>query len=216
MNRILFEDGREYFPSKIVAVGRNYSKHIKEMHSEKTRDPILFLKPNSALCDLDQPLKVPQTFGEVHHEIELAVCIGRDCINITPEKAAHFIAGYGIALDLTLRDMQFQAKKRGLPWAVAKGFDNSCPVSKFCIKEITETQNLNISLVKNGQLMQTGNTNEMIFKIDKLISYISGIFSLMSGDIVLTGTPAGVGPLKSGDIIISEIEGIASVETVVK
>lgn len=216
MNKITFDDGREFFPSKIVAVGRNYSDHIKEMHSEKTKDPVLFLKPNSALCNLEEPLSIPDNMGEVHHEIELAVCIGMDCKNIPPDQAAAYIAGYGIALDLTLRDIQAHAKKKGLPWAVAKGFDNSCPVSKFYVKEISRAQNLSLSLIKNGQQKQSGNTNQMIFKIDELISYISGIFSLESGDIILTGTPAGVGPLNRGDIILTEIEGITSIETSVK
>lgn len=216
MNKITFDDGREFFPSKIVAVGRNYSDHIKEMHSEKTKDPVLFLKPNSALCNLEEPLSIPDNMGEVHHEIELAVCIGKDCKNMPPNQAAAYIAGYGIALDLTLRDVQAHAKKKGLPWAVAKGFDNSCPVSKFYVKEISGAQNLSLSLIKNGQQKQSGNTNQMIFKIDELISYISGIFSLESGDIILTGTPAGVGPLNHGDIILTEIEGITSIETRVK
>ena len=213
MIKILFDDGRTFSPSKIIAVGRNYSEHIKEMHSEKTQQPVLFLKPNSALCDLDKPLTIPENFGDVHHEIELAICIGKDGKNIKKHKVADYIAGYGIALDLTLRDIQSQAKKKGLPWAVAKGFDNSCPVSKFYVKQINDAQNLNISLFKNGHQIQTGNTNQMIFKIDELISYISGVFSLMAGDIILTGTPAGVGPLISGDILLCEIEGIAQIET---
>jgi acylpyruvate hydrolase len=216
MNKIIFKDGREFNPSKIVAVGRNYSEHIKEMHSEKTPEPVLFLKPNTALCNLEQPLLIPQNMGEVHHEIELAICIERDCKKITPDQASDYIAGYGVALDLTLRDVQAQAKKKGLPWAVAKGFDNSCPVSKFYKKEIKEAQNLSISLHKNGQQMQSGNTGQMIFKIDQLVSYISTIFSLLSGDIILTGTPAGVGPLYRGDVILSEIEGITSIETLAK
>jgi len=216
MNKILFEDGREFNPSKIVAVGRNYSEHIKEMHSEKTKDPVLFLKPNSAICDLSKPFSIPKNMGEVHHEIELAVCIGKDCKNISAEQAAESIAGFGIALDLTLRDIQSHAKKKGLPWAVAKGFDNSCPISKFYTKNINDAQSLNISLIKNGRQMQTGNTKQMIFKIDALISYISSIFSLETGDVILTGTPAGVGPLGSGDILTCEIESIATIQTQVK
>ncbi|KAA3609790.1 MAG: fumarylacetoacetate hydrolase family protein [Calditrichaeota bacterium] len=213
MNKILFDDGREFNPSKIVAVGRNYSEHIKEMHSEKTKQPVLFLKPNSALCNLEAPLSIPQNMGEVHHEIELALSISEDCSNISENEAMRFIAGYGIALDLTLRDIQSEAKKKGLPWAVAKGFDNSCPISKFVALEVSDAQNLEISLIKNGTQMQRGNTNQMIFKVAELISYISSIFSLKQGDIVLTGTPAGVGPLQSGDILQCQIEKIGSLKT---
>jgi len=130
MNKIFFEDGRNFTPSKIIAVGRNYSDHIKEMHSEKTSEPVLFIKPNSALCDLSKPLIIPCGFGLVHHEIELAICIGKTGKNISKNQVYDHIAGYAVALDLTLRDVQAQAKKRGLPWAVAKGFDSSCPISK--------------------------------------------------------------------------------------
>jgi 2-keto-4-pentenoate hydratase/2-oxohepta-3-ene-1,7-dioic acid hydratase in catechol pathway len=213
MNKIIFNGGQIFYPSKVVAVGRNYSEHIKEMSSEKTKDPVLFLKPNSALCDLSQPLSIPANMGAVHHEIELAVCVGKNCKNIPPADASAYIAGYGVALDLTLRDIQSEAKKKGLPWAVAKGFDNSCPLSKFYEKSFKDVQNLEISLIKNGQKIQQGNTNQMIFNIGELISYISGIFALERGDIILTGTPAGVGPLEIGDNIICEITGIDSIKT---
>ena len=216
INKLFFNDGREFTPSKIVCVGRNYSEHIIEMQSEKTEEPVLFLKPNSALCNLAAPLLIPENMGDVHHEIELAICIGKTGNNISVDRVEDYIAGYGIALDLTLRDIQSIAKKKGLPWAVAKGFDYSCPVSQFFPKNIKDAQNLKISLMKNNNLMQSGNTNQMIFKIDQLISYISGIFSLESGDIILTGTPAGVGPLNNGDMLTCHLEGIATVKTEVK
>ena len=144
---IVFSDGKEFSPTKIVAVGRNYSDHIKEMKSEKTSEPVLFIKPTTALCDISRPLQIPANFGEVHHEIELAVCISRLCKNILPGQAEEYIAGFGLALDLTLRDIQAEAKKKGLPWAVAKGFDGSCPVSVFRTLPLSGVENLDLTLL---------------------------------------------------------------------
>jgi len=213
MTDIHFDDGSSLTPSKIIGVGRNYSEHIKEMKSEKPDDPVLFIKPATSLCSFYKPIVIPENMGEVHHEIELAVAIGKKCKNISGEKAAEYIAGFGIALDLTLRDVQSVAKKKGLPWAVAKGFDNSCPVSTFYKKTITDVKNLDILLFVNGQLRQSGNLNQMIFSIEELVSYISGIFTLLPGDIILTGTPSGVGPIIKGDTLKGEISGLVYVET---
>lgn len=213
---ILFEDSSIKEPTKIVAVGRNYHEHIKEMHSEKTESPVLFVKPTTALCDINQPLKIPENMGMVHHEIELAICISDLCRNVSPEQVPDFIAGYGLALDLTLRDIQAEAKKKGLPWAVAKGFDGSCPVTAFKKRNLKQVQNLDLSLKLNGVQKQSGNTARMIFSIPELISYISGIFTLLPGDIILTGTPSGVGPLNSGDRIEAEIEDLISAQTTVE
>ncbi|MCB0282836.1 MAG: fumarylacetoacetate hydrolase family protein [Calditrichaeota bacterium] len=213
---IQFEDGSFKEPTKIVAVGRNYHEHIKEMHSEKTESPVLFIKPTTALCDINQTLKIPENMGLVHHEIELAICISDLCRNVSAEQVPGFIAGYGLALDLTLRDVQAEAKKKGLPWAVAKGFDGSCPVSVFKKKGLQQVQNLDLSLKLNGIQKQSGNTSQMIFSIPELISYISGIYTLLPGDIILTGTPSGVGPLNAGDSIEAEIKNLVSVKTIVE
>lgn len=213
--KIKIDDGTLFEPTKIVAVGRNYSEHIKEMHSEKTKDPVLFLKPTTALCEITKPLKIPSHLGQVHHEIELAVCISELCKNVTAHKASDYIAAYGLALDLTLRDIQAEAKKKGLPWAVAKGFDGSCPISVFKKMDMEQAGHLDLSLKVNNQLKQSGNTGQMIFSIAELISYISGIFTLLPGDIILTGTPSGVGPLTAGDKIEAKVDEIAEVVTMV-
>lgn len=216
MKTIQFQNGEIYNPTKIIGVGRNYSEHIREMRSEKTTDPVLFVKPVSALCNIGSPLQIPKKYGSVHHEIELAVCIGASGTDIKKEDAHNFIAGYGLALDLTLRDLQARAKKAGLPWAVAKGFNNSCPVSNFVpAAEISDVNNLNLIFKINGEVRQKGNTGQMLFKLDVLISFISQFFKLEKGDIILTGTPSGVGPLGVGDKIEATIDQIASIQTFV-
>jgi 2-keto-4-pentenoate hydratase/2-oxohepta-3-ene-1,7-dioic acid hydratase in catechol pathway len=190
------------FPvSKVVCVGSNYAKHIKEMGSATPDEPVLFIKPESALCDIRQPLVLPQEFGSVHHEVELAILIGSTLRQATEEHVIKAIAGYGVALDLTLRDLQGKLKKAGQPWEKAKGFDNSCPISGFIpANEFSgDPQNSPIVLKINGEVRQQGSTSDMIHKIVPLIAYMSRFFTLRAGDVILTGTPEGVGPLTSGD-----------------
>jgi acylpyruvate hydrolase len=214
MNTIQMNDGTEYTPTKIVGIGRNYVKHIEEMNSTQTEDPVLFIKPNSSLCDITKPIPIPKNAGSVHHEIELAVLIGKDGKNIPEKSALDFVMGYGLALDLTLRDVQNMAKDAGLPWALAKGFDYSCPVSTFVNKnQIKDPHNLQLTLSVNDTVKQNSNTKYMIFKIPVLISYISKYFTLKKGDIIITGTPAGVGPVKADDIVEAKIEKIAEIKT---
>lgn len=190
------------FPvNKVVCVGSNYSKHIQEMGSATPDEPVLFIKPETALCDLHQPLSLPRDLGEVHHEVELAVLIGSTLRQATEEHVRLAIAGYGVALDLTLRDLQGQLKKAGRPWEKAKGFDNSCPISGFIpVADFADDpQASQLELRINGEVRQSGSTAEMINKILPLIAYMSRFFTLRAGDVILTGTPEGVGPLNSGD-----------------
>lgn len=214
MNQISIQ-GRDVFtPSKIIGIGRNYTKHIEEMNSKPTEEPVIFIKPNSSVHNIEDPIPIPKNFGSVHHEIELAVCIGKGGANIPEQKAVDYIAGYGLALDLTLRDVQSKAKDAGLPWALAKGFDHSCPVSIFVDKkDITDIDDLNLMLKVNDQIRQDSNTKFMIFKIPYLISYISKFITLSPGDLIITGTPAGVGPLLAGDRIEASISQIAQIKT---
>ena len=190
------------FPvSKVVCVGSNYAKHIKEMGSATPEEPVLFIKPESALCDIRQPLVLPHGLGSVHHEVELAILIGSTLRQATDEHVTMAIAGYGIALDLTLRDLQGKLKKAGQPWEKAKGFDNSCPISGFIpASEFNcDAQNTPIALKINGEVRQQGSTSDMIHKIVPLIAYMSRFFTVRAGDVILPGTPEGVGPLVSGD-----------------
>ncbi|WP_058912926.1 fumarylacetoacetate hydrolase family protein [Entomohabitans teleogrylli] len=201
----------DYPVNKVVCVGSNYANHIKEMGSATPDEPVLFIKPESALCDIHQPLALPQGLGEVHHEVELAVLIGATLRQATEEHVTKAIAGYGVAIDLTLRDVQAQLKKAGRPWEKAKGFDNACPISGFIpVAEFTsDPQHTALSLKVNGESRQNGNTQDMLHKIVPLIAYMSRFFTLRAGDVVLTGTPEGVGPLVSGDEIEVAINGQA-------
>lgn len=184
------------------------------MKAQAGGKPIIFLKPNSALCDVTRPILLPKGLGAVHHEIELAVCIGREGRQIPESEASECVAGYGLALDLTLRDVQAEAKKNGTPWAIAKGFDGACPVSRFVpATQILDANNLNLKLKINGVLRQKGNTGQMIFKIPELISFASQFFTLLPGDLILTGTPSGVGALQPDDTLQAQIENIAEVTT---
>jgi 2-keto-4-pentenoate hydratase/2-oxohepta-3-ene-1,7-dioic acid hydratase in catechol pathway len=197
----------DYPVSKVVCVGSNYAKHIKEMGGVAPQEPVLFIKPATSLCDLRQPLALAPGLGDVHHEVELAILIGATLKQATPDHVRQAIAGYGVALDLTLRDCQTALKKAGQPWEKAKGFDNACPVSGFIPRAEFQgdPQNTSLSLTVNGEVRQHGSTADMIHPVLPLIAYMSRFFTLHPGDIVLTGTPEGVGPLYSGDELIVSV-----------
>lgn len=185
---------------KIVCVGRNYADHAKELGNEIPKAPLLFIKPSTAAVELEKPFSIPQDQGEVHHEVEIAVLISKAASNIVEENVWNHISHIGVALDLTLRDVQSQLKEKGQPWEMAKAFDGSCPLSKWTpLENIRDKHNISIRLEKNGELKQDGNSSMMLTPIPKLIAYISQYFTLEAGDVVITGTPAGVGPLQSND-----------------
>ena len=193
---------------KVVCIGRNYLEHIRELNNVTPETPILFMKPSTSLVALDEPIHLPAGRGECHHEVELAVLVGRELRNASTETARQAVAGYGIALDLTLRDLQNELKKKGHPWETAKAFDGSCPLSPFLAPEaLPDPQATDLALQINGQLRQRGNTQQMMVSLFELMAYISTHFTLQPGDVVLTGTPAGVGPLQSGDILMLSLAG---------
>ena len=206
----------EYPIGKILCIGRNYVDHIKELGNETPSAPVIFIKPSSSIIEEGQQIKIPEYSNDCHHEVELAVLIGKTAKNIQPDSVPEYIAGFGVAIDLTLRDVQAEQKKKGLPWEIAKGFDTACPLSVFvsasCVKD---PQHLNIRLNINGTERQNGNTSLMIHSIMEIVSYMSGIFTLEAGDIILTGTPAGVGVIKSGDNIVAEIEQVGRLNVIV-
>jgi len=207
-----FENGAvELLPSKIVAVGRNYRAHAEEMRSPLPREPVLFLKPPSALIGPDSEIILPEMSREVHHEVELAVIIGKRTRNVEPEEAMHHVFGYTVILDITARDLQEEAKRNGLPWSVAKGFDTFAPVGPRVVSaENLQWDNLEMWLKVNGEVRQRGNTSWMIFPVPQLVSYISRIMTLEPGDIIATGTPEGVGKIEHGDLVEAWIEGIGA------
>ncbi|WP_305044149.1 fumarylacetoacetate hydrolase family protein [Geoalkalibacter sp.] len=200
---------RNFTVGKIVCLGRNYAEHIRELGNETPEEPVVFLKPATSLIRAGEKIVIPPYARECHHEVELAVLIGHYGRNIAASAAYAHVAGYGIALDMTLRDVQERLKKKGLPWEIAKAFDTSCPISDFAPRErVADPHDLKIRLWVNGELRQDGHTGQMIHRIPEIIAYVSAIFTLEEGDIILTGTPAGVGPVRGGDRIHAEIEGL--------
>ena len=201
----------EYPIGKILCIGRNYAEHIKELGNETPDSPVLFMKPASSVIDDGGTVVIPHYSRDCHHEAELALLIGKTGKNIPADKVMEYVAGYGVALDLTLRDVQSELKKKSLPWEKAKGFDTSCPLSSFVsASKVKDPQQLNIRLTINGEVRQDGCTSLMIHPIDKLISYMSQMFTLEAGDVILTGTPAGVSQLKHGDDVQVEIPEVGT------
>lgn len=199
---------------KVVCIGQNYQDHIAEMNSKTAPDALFFLKPATALRHFSTPLSIPQDRGAVHNETEIAVLIGKTLTAVTPEQVMDAVWGYSLALDLTLRDVQAEMKKLGRPWDIAKGFDGACPVAGFVPSaQIVDAQALTFSLEVNGVRRQTGDAQLMIRGIAQMISEMSYWFSLQPGDIVLTGTPAGVGPLLVGDQLQLKLDNYFSVQS---
>ncbi|MDX1676303.1 fumarylacetoacetate hydrolase family protein [Arsukibacterium sp.] len=199
---------------KVVCIGQNYQDHIAEMQSKTAAEPLFFIKPATALCPLAPAFAIPAGRGAVHNELEIAVLIGKSLTQALPEQVAEAIWGYSLALDLTLRDVQANLKQLGRPWEIAKGFDGACPVAGFVpAADIAHPQQLDFSLTVNGSRRQQGNSANMIRGISQLISEMSHHFTLLAGDIVLTGTPAGVGPLHKGDELQLQLADYFTVTT---
>lgn len=193
---------------KAVCVGRNYAAHAKELGNAVPQTPILFLKPSTAIVPLSPSFTIPNDRGSCHYETEIAVLIGKTISSIDADDVAEAIAGYGLALDLTLRDVQNQLKAQGYPWEVAKAFDGACPLSPFIKPElVTDINHTEFSLMVNGEHRQQGFSHDMITPVYALIAYISQIFTLQAGDIVLTGTPEGVAALQRGDKLVLSMLG---------
>lgn len=196
------------FGKKIVACGRNYKAHATELGNTVLPEPMLFLKPTTSYLKEGGKIIFPPKCTELHYEVELAVVIGQGGSKISEAKAMDHVAGYALALDMTARNLQADAKKNGWPWSVAKGYDTFCPISDFIEKEKINPSDTHLWLKVDEEMRQDGNTKDMIFSVPFLISYISDIFTLEGGDVILTGTPSGVGPVNRGQTITAGIEGI--------
>ena len=202
---------------KIVCLGRNYSEHIKELGNAVPDKPVIFNKPSTSIIPDGGTVVIPDYSDDCHHEIELALLIGKDGRNISQETAMDYIAGYGVAIDLTLRDVQSTQKEKGLPWEIAKGFDTACPLSDFVpAAQVTDPHNLQLTLKVNEEVRQDGNTSMMMRKIPQIVAEMSAIFTLEEGDIILTGTPAGVSRIQSGDVMTAEIDQVGQIKVNVK
>jgi 2-keto-4-pentenoate hydratase/2-oxohepta-3-ene-1,7-dioic acid hydratase in catechol pathway len=208
---VSIEGGLTIPVGKILCLGRNYPAHAREMNAPAPSTPVVFLKPASALIGSGEAIVFPPFSHEMHHEVELVALIGRGGRNVPRESAAACIDGYAVGLDMTLRDVQAEAKKQGLPWTVAKGFDTAAPVSRFvAATTVADPGQLDITLTVNGTLRQSSNTRHMIFSIPDIVAYLSSVFTLEPGDLIYTGTPEGVGPVQHGDLLEATISSIGS------
>ena len=202
---------------RIFAIGRNYADHISELNNQKPDEPVIFTKPDTAILKNNAPFYYPDFSNDIHYEVEIIIKICKEGKN-TEEKFAHkYFDEIGVGIDLTARDLQQKAKEKGLPWAIAKGFNHSAPISTFLpIANFPDLKNINFSLKVDDELKQVGNTNRMLFDFDYIIAYLSKYFTLRPGDIIFTGTPKGVGPIKPGNVLTGFIEDQKLLEVEIK
>ena len=192
---------------KIICIGRNYAKHIEELANERPTEPVVFLKPDSAILPKKMPFFIPPFSDEIHYEVEVLVKINKVGKYIDTKFAHKYYDKIGLGIDFTDRDLQSKLKAKGLPWEKAKGFDGSAVVGEFYPKEQFDLENIKFQLFKNDKLVQDGETKSMLWKIDELIAYVSQYFTLKKGDLIFTGTPAGVGAVKPEDVLVGTLEG---------
>ncbi|MCR5862994.1 fumarylacetoacetate hydrolase family protein [Flavobacterium sp. J372] len=193
---------------KIICIGRNYADHIKELENERPDEPVIFMKPDTAVVQKQFPFVIPEFSNDVHHEVEVLVKINKVGKYIDAKFAHKYYDEIGLGIDFTARDVQAKLKDKGLPWEKAKAFDGSAVVGDFLPKtEFADLQNINFELTNNGEVVQQGNTSLMLWKIDELVAYASQYFTLRTGDIIFTGTPKGVAAVKEGDVLEGSIEG---------
>ena len=202
---------------KLICIGRNYAAHIDELKNERPDEPVVFIKPDSAILPKEQDFYIPEFSNEVHYEVEVLVKISKVGKHIAQEFAHKYYDEISLGIDFTARDLQSKLKAKGLPWEKAKGFDGAAVVGKWKPKNLYESvDNLDFSLIKNGETVQKGNTSLMLWKIDELISHVSTYFMLKKGDILFTGTPAGVGKVDPNDYLSGMLEGEQFFDIMVK
>ncbi|MBS9462678.1 fumarylacetoacetate hydrolase family protein [Flagellimonas sp. 389] len=202
---------------KLICIGRNYAAHIDELKNERPEEPVVFIKPDSSILPMEQDFYIPEFSNDIHYEVEVLVKIKKVGKHIAKEFAHTYYDEVGLGIDFTARDLQSKLKAKGLPWEKAKGFDGAAVIGKWMSKDKYEnTDKLRFSLLKNGENVQIGNTSLMLWKIDELISYVSTYFMLKKGDILFTGTPAGVGKVSPNDYLSGTLEGETMFEINVK
>lgn len=202
---------------KVVCIGRNYADHARELNNPVPTEPILFIKPATSVVPMEEAFTVPEGKGAVHFETEMAILIGETLKDADEQQSMHGIAGIGLGLDMTLREVQDSLKQKGQPWEKSKCFDGACPLSAFLSPaSVNDLADVQIRLTVNGEVRQDGNSAQMLTPVLKLLSYASQWFTLEPGDVVLTGTPAGVGPVQPGDQLRVELVDLLRVETSVK
>ncbi|TAE38135.1 MAG: FAA hydrolase family protein [Sphingobacteriales bacterium] len=201
---------------KIIAIGRNYAEHTKELNNTTPTQPVIFLKPDTAVLKNNQAFYHPDFSTNIHHEVEVIVKISKEGKYIAKKFAHKYYNEVSVGIDFTARDIQEKLKQNGLPWAIAKAFDNSAPVGSFISKEGLNLANLNFRLEVNNSIKQQGNTSDMLFTIDDIIAFASQYFTLKKGDLLFTGTPAGVGKIHIGDRLTGYIEDMKLLDFEVK
>lgn len=202
---------------KIICIGRNYTDHIEELSNERPKEPVIFIKPDSAVLPKEQDFYRPEFSNDIHYEVELLVKIHKVGKHIAKEFAPNYYDEIGLGIDFTARDIQIQLKQKGLPWEKSKGFDGSAVIGKWVSKaQFENLENISFSLEKNGVQVQSGNTGLMLWKIDEIIAYVSQFFMLKKGDVIFTGTPAGVGPVQANDVLVGKIEQEVHLKTIIK
>lgn len=201
---------------KIIAIGRNYTAHIAELNNERPTEPVIFMKPDTAIVRNNDPFYYPEFTKDVHYEVEVLIKINKEGKYVDEKFAHKYYDEIGIGIDFTARDLQTRCKEKGLPWDIAKGFNGSAPISKFLPKANFDLKNLDFSLNKNGEPVQIGNTSLMLYNFDQIIAYVSQFFTLKKGDIIFSGTPAGVGPIVVGDKLEAYIEEEKLLEVEIK
>ena len=201
---------------KIICIGRNYAKHIEELANERPVNPVVFLKPDSSILPKKNPFFIPPFSNDVHYEVEVLVKINKVGKHISTKFSHKYYDEIGLGIDFTARDIQQKCKEKGLPWEKAKAFDGSAVIGDFYNKHNFDLDNLSFQLFKNDRIVQDGNTQAMLWKIDELISYVSQYFTLKKGDVIFTGTPAGVGKVVENDTLVGKIHDIKAFEIRVK
>jgi len=193
---------------KIICIGRNFTNHIAELNNERPTEPVVFMKPDSAVLLKQHPFVIPEFSNDVHHEIELIVKINKVGKYIEPKFAHKYYDEISVGIDFTARDLQEQLKTKGLPWEKAKAFDGSAVIGEFISKDqFASLDDINFELIKNGKLAQKGNSGFMLWKMDELVAYVSQFFTLKIGDIIFTGTPEGVAAVQPNDVLEGYLEG---------
>ncbi|MEZ5758571.1 MAG: fumarylacetoacetate hydrolase family protein [Emcibacteraceae bacterium] len=216
VSSVAIHGSSDRFPvRRIFCVGRNYAAHAREMGRDPDREPpFYFMKPTDALVDNGVDVPYPPQTGNLHYEGELVVAIGKECVNVSTEKALDYVYGYAVGNDLTRRDLQLDAREKGRPWDTGKGFDNSAPCSEIhTVDQVGHIADARIWLSVNGDIKQDSNVNKLIWSVPEVIANLSGLFTLEPGDLIYTGTPEGVGSVVAGDVIRVGVEGLTELET---
>lgn len=202
---------------KLICIGRNYTAHIEELQNERPTDPVVFIKPDSSVLPKEQDFYIPEFSNDVHHEVEILIKIKKVGKHIDPKFAPLYYDEIGLGIDFTARDLQSKLKEKGLPWEKAKGFDGAAVIGNWVDKKNYKNLDaLHFDLYKNGEIVQQGDTSLMLWKIDEIISYVSSFFMLKKGDIIFTGTPAGVSKVEPGDVLEGHIEGTSFFKVAIK